>query len=889
MTHDDARDPVSRFLGHEAAGRGPARLLGLNEARFTDADVLVARDRCLTLIDRHSQAGSAAADEVRLAVHAATAQLLNPAVRAHLATARTADARRAALLAFEHDMVLTLGMFGGWSRQCLPRLLALAHARGLTSSDVAVALSHLSRKRRAIAPPTGVLAPGVGELEGITGRSSGGGWVIAAVAITSVLVASLVVREAMDNTSYTSDSTTAPLPIGELSTPLPSPRTGAASASLPAESAQPLLGPREIITAFDRAKSMAVTDAHGSRALAARAIHAAAAHWLDLSTDERIRISDAVVELMYRHGANTAGHATLLAPLEDAIEPLRSAGPLSADNVSSAAWSLGMLNRIRRERDLSSQLLGRVDRALSTALRDVVPTQSTFDEGVLAALTSMIEPLASSQSSSSSVWNAWVRSLEQVTRSDVQRRAHMLMHATDRVVMRSSDPQQRRSYEAIRQLMRVMPWNESPDAKRWVVRQFDNRDVYNAALSAITAAIVADSRAENVDPTMVLAANASDLIRRDLRDRYAAAWSLDRPGEDRTLLDSILAARTQIDQAATSAKSSTDTFVAAVRYARLNAAAAAQWQGNSLEAKAWLDSSSTLSITQMQSNRSPVVLDESTTWAVRYLAAGTHIEQRIELLRQLRGASRGSIGSVDAEVLVKEAVRGNVRSIRDTAREVVLTFGASPAIINALLEEAPRLAPTRATNDLVTALTYSPLPDPNSPTWRPTVRRVLVERLIELTVGQSPIAILDDLALLLEEAYQHQSPTRTTSSGDQIKVSASQSARALRERWVRLAERSIPPLTLTNSLETIERTRMGRLTLVRGPVQEFHVEQLALIGTMAYVIACERPGALGAIESVLREFESVRRSSTHIVEQIAAGERTIAALWQIRYGAGDGG
>jgi len=72
---------VVRFLGREAASGGPCALLGLPPDGFTDLDIVTARDKRMRLIDAHPQSQSAAADEVRLALHAATAQLLNPAVQ----------------------------------------------------------------------------------------------------------------------------------------------------------------------------------------------------------------------------------------------------------------------------------------------------------------------------------------------------------------------------------------------------------------------------------------------------------------------------------------------------------------------------------------------------------------------------------------------------------------------------------------------------------------------------------------------------------------------------------------------------------------------------------------------------------------------------------------
>ena len=76
--------PIARFLGEQEAGGGPFAVLGLNPAACTDALVLSALDRQIERIDHHPECDTPEADEVRLALHAAAAQLLDPVVRRHL-------------------------------------------------------------------------------------------------------------------------------------------------------------------------------------------------------------------------------------------------------------------------------------------------------------------------------------------------------------------------------------------------------------------------------------------------------------------------------------------------------------------------------------------------------------------------------------------------------------------------------------------------------------------------------------------------------------------------------------------------------------------------------------------------------------------------------------
>ena len=76
--------PVERFLGPQEAAGGPFALLGISPDRCNEGSVLLALERQLDRVNAHAQCDTPEADEVRLALHAAAAQLLDPFVRRHL-------------------------------------------------------------------------------------------------------------------------------------------------------------------------------------------------------------------------------------------------------------------------------------------------------------------------------------------------------------------------------------------------------------------------------------------------------------------------------------------------------------------------------------------------------------------------------------------------------------------------------------------------------------------------------------------------------------------------------------------------------------------------------------------------------------------------------------
>lgn len=177
-------NPIERFLGPDLDERGPFVLLGLDPSRIADADRLVPPllEARLMRINSHPQARTPEADQVRLAVHAAAAQLLNPASRAaqlrqwhpeftpievvndqpgastppsmppNLAPDQSrADQSRA-------DQARTvMAMHGGWNRDSMLALAALSAQSGASLQEVAQ--SALTRGTPASPVPVARPAP----------------------------------------------------------------------------------------------------------------------------------------------------------------------------------------------------------------------------------------------------------------------------------------------------------------------------------------------------------------------------------------------------------------------------------------------------------------------------------------------------------------------------------------------------------------------------------------------------------------------------------------------------------------------------------------------------------------------------------------------------------
>jgi hypothetical protein len=171
---------VAKFLGPASMAAGPFSMLGLSPESCTDATILAAVDRQLDRLATHPEAETPEADEVRLAIHAAAAQLLDPPTRKQLVeqwprtvgsglpisapssavlvssatmavrelgrtsnapTTVTASPLSPALsrpaIALDDEARQAMAMHGGWNPRAQATLHMLARAKGAGPRDVA--------------------------------------------------------------------------------------------------------------------------------------------------------------------------------------------------------------------------------------------------------------------------------------------------------------------------------------------------------------------------------------------------------------------------------------------------------------------------------------------------------------------------------------------------------------------------------------------------------------------------------------------------------------------------------------------------------------------------------------------------------------------------------
>ncbi|MCB9846674.1 MAG: hypothetical protein H6811_11900 [Phycisphaeraceae bacterium] len=939
----DTHGRIAYFLGVPAGAGGPFALLQLDPATCTDSGIIAALELRLGQVNAHPHAETPQADEVRLALHAAAAQLLDPVVRRHMLErwggsravqhAATAPAPATVrphaigdrLQLLEHDAVLTLARHGGWNRDSLRRVAMLAHARGIPSTQVPDAVRAIAFRPRAGVPipspqspasqrlgvprqspqvpraapapsapdPRPAEPPPMPELEEVGHARTTllvlVGVIIAAISVLGVLtlVSGGSPRQTSDDESTEVDEATAAAPAAP-SNPAP-PNTKNESAPSPQRSR--FGTPREAIDALVGAATALDSDASAASARFVEVADHLAQNWPTLADDELAAAVTALVEFVYRAG-----------PRPDVATPAvdHLAGPaaalardaLSSGQVAPAIWSCGVLTRLARERDLPSSVVSIVDNGLASALGGVrTPSAASFQAGALAAASLMPASLAvvadsaGATESGTRTWERWLDCVEALTRSDERLRASIITAGLDQLLIDAPNPDANRAvYQSVQRLATALDWSRR-DVRLWLLRAMIAPSLGSADLNAVTRALVHEARAPGTDGTMVLPPKASERDRAALRERFARVWGIEDLASDRELLDRWAERLRGAIARNASDVTPMEHLESAARLASLSAAASWMWRGEYERAARRIERAE--GEIQAALQRSAAIgatpgESEGGEWAVQYLVVRRNQQARLDLLDTLV-RTRRRLSAMDAEVLIGEAVRGDAQRVRLRANEVARAFLDQPTTVNALLEALPDMPASRLNAQLIAQATGGRDIDLNDPAWRAAARRILVERLLQMITAESELSVVDRLSDLVAEAYAEQLALGAAESGDADSVPAPEaSATLLRVRWLRRAEASLAPPNAPMTLGEIEARYASRAALASGPVQRFAAEQLAIVELMAYVTAAEQPTRARDALAIVEEMSSARRRSEHVFQQLAAAERALAQLWTIR-------
>jgi hypothetical protein len=627
------------FLGIGANADDPVSLLGLSPDSVNEAAVIGALQRQLTRIGASPEALSPEADEVRLALHAAAARLLDPTTRQRFTQSSSAQSPAApADMPVEAAMLLTMGAQGGWNRRAMQKMSMVARSYGLAPEQTVEAIRGLMS--HPVAPPKPLKLPAakprpIGAARApasLTPSSLGNGSLAGSmsatlpapsfdpfaaapeeidpargavkavllfggaglVGLTAIVVLAIALFSGSKPTPVVTRPPTAPTVNNTPTTehqlfPAQSKPTPTKATSVGTANSARIGDWNDLLRAMSGCVEGLEVDAPAAADRFDSVFADMSRRWVEAQPDGVVAGVDRVVEYLYHASAHSELGTRAVGTITEGATVLRPGEDLSASRVSGAAWSAGVLARLSRERDLPASIRHRVQEAISDLFPGSSgPSETTFKSGAVAALTLMPARLAKPGAKPDpkqvdEAWKAWLAALAALDGKQSPLFTRTSLVALEYLLTQAPEPTQDRTiFDAIGTITVALPWRKDDESRRWLLRWFDSQSVTANDLYALTSALATRSGAEGVDSSMVLSTGAGESQRAELRDRYAAVWGLST-GQTRDALvqDWAKAAREAlVPPPPDPARTPVDALEHALNLARLNQAAGLLWSGD---------------------------------------------------------------------------------------------------------------------------------------------------------------------------------------------------------------------------------------------------------------------------------------------------------------------
>ncbi|UYV11728.1 MAG: hypothetical protein NCW75_10510 [Phycisphaera sp.] len=890
-----------------------AGLIGVDPDRTDDGEIVAALNERLAKVNAHRYGGTPLGDEARLALHAAAAQLLGSRRRSTSfgvepdqptdlpARWSRPHALPPAHLALQQDAVLALGAHGGWNATTMRHLSMLAHARGLTGDDLAVALTRLARQSGPAVAPSGNGSGAVDDGVSDPGQYSPAehalvhsgnndlallGAMAVAVVLTLVAAAAVLIAiPVMRNSGQAAQQAAAaeqPAPIATPSGPTPAERDAAiAEAQRPAEpqrqqSTTPDTKIDTIVTDLRLAAERRKKGNPSAQAVFERAVRTLANNWPRVRPDQQQAALGQVIDHLYlvREDPATTQRVVgfLVAPIAEGDgEP----------TLAARTWQVGAIVRLSKEQNLPAPAV----EGLRSFILAEAPLEARavgdFAAGVTVALRAELATLseAGSFNADPKAWEAWLACVQGLAASEPALGHRLLLAGLEAVLLSGPDPTDERVFQIVRRLVVSLQWRPQDESRGRLLAWFDDPAITIADLHALTNVLATASGAPGVDPTMVLPVLASPAQRSQVRDRFAAAWNVQSAMAHGEVANRWLGEARRHLEAQPENTPATLAVDAAVS-ARLSAAATLLWQGQANEADTILmnlrDGLGGGPAQTTAGTRSIYLASHSdpSPWALRYLSQ-RRPELKADLLDEL--ARRGPTHAVEAELIAEAFLRGKTIDVRERAGNLLGGYASKPVVIAAVLETFPLPGADMRRREMVEMVTGVRLPSDDA--WELVARRTLVERLLQLMASEGGLARIDRAAEAIAQAYTRSLATGSAAQSDNP---PELSAELLWNRARQRADRLVPPAIWPWSPGEVDRRLAGRTRLAQGRVQWFAAYQFALVEITLYNTAAERPSLAMRLADELTKMQDARREARGVLAQVSIVERARLESWRLR-------
>lgn len=833
------------FLGDDAAAGGPFALLGIKHETSQPPVVSAALHRRLAQIDSHPLRLTPEADELRLALHAAAAQVMNPALHAELVRhwpegtpAPLPAAWRTHLSAVSDKLVgrarLIVGASGGWNPKARTRLAHLARIHRVSAPD-------LIRALRPETPPvrrSGAIRRAVIEIvpPGSTGKLWAGMHAVLGVMLLALLLL-LAVELSAERTP----------PVQAVADP-PTAPSGAPART---ESTRSVPGPRRdldhhtlIEQELRNALALGPTQPTDAATRAARAIGVFLRSWTAMPGEARERIAAQSARILITVVPSEEAVSIVLDTVMARREASDPAEYAAAEAL--AAWWQAWPDLPRSVRDqipaaTADPVTGRFDAVLASALNDWVRGGLSKD---------------------ASDWARWSEALTACNGAHRSARIQSRLAALETMLSPSSPLSGPSLSRAMESVAGGLSWRSGEPSRSWLIEQLEEPSIPSDRLAVLTDVLATRLSVPGVDPSMVLASGAGEEARLSLSSSYRAAW-VAMSGVDAAVREEVLSGLTAALGRGPGGTEK-DRLSTLLALARANAAAAALFMDDPATAADLLIVPPDRSGPGQTPQQGSSPLDE--VWASSLLAMDNP-EQIMQALRQVRGV-RGRIDPAAAEAILLQATQGSGRELRELARDIVVSSSWNEQILLAV-ERAAIRRPSVAVGRLVTEISGASMPPATDPGWHHAVRSALLPLIVERISADQPGDLVYAELELAELALR-----RAGGSGEKPLLA---SLVAETDAWLR---RNSLPESDRLSTRAIEARRTARADGIRASTQLTAIQHRAMVEAVGATMAAQgiRPRS-----SVDREMEHLAKSwadAERVTDQLIASFQTEARLWR---------
>ncbi len=892
MASRATRSPIVEFLGEDAGAGGPFALLGLPHEMISDEQIIRACHRRLYQIDRHRHRSTPDASEVRLAVHAAASQLLDPKLRAELARRWPAGMPVAVPKAwkpsqqtsrltpgFIQKAKLLIAASGGWNATARKRLAHFARVNRVGALELIGALSPQMPQESAgsvvLSPKTSpeVDKPRFDEQVYLIGPpptrsfdwfAAYGLLLVLATVVVLVMVFLPIRGDPMDR-------------AGASSVRVGTDGGGQAAASVGGNHSVPTGDWKErthytaIAHEFDQLARRAQSDMEPSVERFGQVYSKFVVEWSVFPAPALERTGLHIAEFVRRMSGSEVLFKALL-PILGCDGTQRSP--------SQAMIRAAVIDVVRSEPGLSPQTRAQ----LGVIRKRCSGSESRETSSILQALVPVSEIIGvDARTDDPAWWRDWIQGVRAATFEDESQRTRLVLSAMSSR-LRDPAPSNPSWIQSAIELVSVVPWRADSPARAWLLGQFADPAVSTPRLAVLTEAIATHSGAQQVNAQMVLNPSATFSQRQQLAETYRSAWtgsvsgakSGSKPGTDQFsgLINEmrlrVSITPTQMDQQQASR--------AIVELARLNTAAWQFAQGQDAIAADMLDGAK--GKIASASDPEQFVLTASqrdSKWSQQAINAQSASELSA-LFAQLVSDDGPGINS--AHALVFLATLHADSKIRASARTQIIRYQDHPSVLLALDRVVANKRISSRLEELVVTVVGDKLPSRTDESWYLFAHKALLVRLTR-SLSRSVESDLPALEHELDLAYGGRVVTQSALT-QPTDGAVDHTARLYRKMMLDASVTAGGVGIELHDLAKIQSATDVRLVRAKRPIDGFFAYQRGVCELLGILTQRDIPGSSLRVDDLLTELEDRLGRSGSVIDQIAQVERCIAQFWIVR-------